>query len=190
MEKTTLYVRISCDQWQQMKHHGILLHKDYCDAAHEWFAREVAKRSIVPWGGIYHLSWSCSFHPWTKELTYCFLEKHKWLKYGPEHMILKIQVNSDMVVPFIDDGYVRIVTDTNTGKPSFLSWKNTEYDETAGASDEECQASYSRVFDVSKRSNIRAFLPFVTRDMVKKVWVYRHGKRLRKRHQYKVQCIQ
>ena len=86
---------------------------------------------------------------------YCFLEKPKF-RLGPaKHVICKVLVDPTNIVYFDDTLYVYLLNSTFTEK---------EGDE--------------KMF-TSNTSNKRAFIPYVTRNMVRKVWVYRIDKRLR-----------
>lgn len=182
-DKVTLYASISYDQWQAVKRGTTLIHDEqYIDMAYKWFAEQVVEKTRRSFDGVLNISWGAEL---SAELTYCFYEKPTWLTHKPKHVILKIVVDASLVVPFDDNGYVHIVNDFSMGKPSFYALNASECREKANASPEECIQSYHRIFDISKgfsrwcgRVEPRAFVPFVGRCMVKKVWVYKFGRRL------------
>ena len=182
----TLYASISYDQWQSVKRGTTLIHEDqYNDVAHKWFAEQVVKKTRRSFDGVLNISWCAEL---SAELTYCFFEKPTWLTHKPKHVIIKLSVEANLVVPFDDHGYVHVVNDFSMGKPSFYALDANECREKANASPEECIQSYDRIFDVSReysrwcgRIEPRAFVPFVGRCMVKKAWVYKFGRRLRRK---------
>ena len=83
---------------------------------------------------------------------YCFLEKPTF-RLGPaKHVVCKVRIDPKYVVYFNDTLYVY-----------FLNSR-------------ECEKNFERMFS---RPTNRAFIPYITRSMVRKVWVYRNDKRLR-----------
>ena len=169
-------MNLSYDDWQNFKETG-KFERD-CELNREdivrWYSEQVEKRIgseiVFPY--------------------YCFVEKPlgKWYA-PPKRVVLKIRVDPSKVVMFDDDDYVHVLNCLYNNKHMYLAWNEAEYNEKEHCSTEECIESYPRMFDLDPRKrcakwsgpvNPRAFIPNVTRDMVRKVWVYSWGRRLRK----------
>ena len=125
-------------------------------------------------------------HTYMNEPIYAFLEKPK--KCWPaKRALLKVQVPPHRIVTFDDYGYVHLLNTIGNGYHDFLAFNRKESD--ASHTEEECISSYERMFDLTTprqhswvgKPQPQAFIPHLTIDMVKKVYIYRNNKRLRRR---------
>lgn len=191
-QPVTLYVVFTYYEWQEFKRSGIIQDDTfYSIGIRTWLKEQVHKRS----------KYNGSLQ---QEPMYCFVQKpDPHTNFPQKHVVCKVRVtNPESIVYFDDNMYVHVLNSFD--HPWFCSYTETEDKEknddtiiskTTKRTKEECLQSFERMFDVCPehakkegRQNwwvgpmeLRAFLPYLTRDMIRKVWVYRgNGKRLRK----------
>jgi hypothetical protein len=169
-----LYMCLSYDDWQEFKKTG----KFKCMSEFEkpevlgWYKTQVEKR----------LGTTIE-HP-----HYCFYDKSK-IFYPAKRAVIKIRIDTNLVVPFNDHEYVHVLDCLYNNIHIFNSLSQKEYNESKTASVQECFESYERMFDLSLDRDykwcgvpdLRAFIPYLKRDMVRKVWIFKYNKRLRRR---------
>ena len=178
-----VYVNLGYYQWQDIKRTGVfgirgVNDNDECGQAMiDWLVDQLHKR--LP--------------PSTRidKPIYTFMCKPPVHDFYPaKRVICKVKIDDTLVVPFDDNTYLYALNSINNDTHSFCAWSEEEDVARRDASKQECMESYKRMFKMSEqcRSNRwvspvepRAFIPFLTRDMVKKVWIYRNAKRLRKK---------
>jgi hypothetical protein len=172
-----LYVCMDYADWQECKATGVYKCVDEFvrDEAKAWMIAQVERRLNV--------KLPAGFDP-----CYCFYEKPPMWPLRGRTVVCKIRVDDKLVLPFDDIGYVSALNCMNNKMNLFNSMTEEEDRSTRDATYEECVTSHERMFDVSGEGReyrwcggvqLQAFVPVVTRDMVRKVWVYSSCKRLR-----------
>jgi hypothetical protein len=173
-----VYVFMCYYQWQEMKLTGTfdILYNEQGSVMQEWLTNQMAKRI-----------------PAQIEIDkpiYTFLTKPKvgTLRLA-KHVICKVKIDDALVVPFDENAYLHVLNCINNDYHSYCSWSEEEDIAKHTVSKDECMESYERMFNMSNicrsvrwtgKLDPYAFIPFLTCDMVKKVWVYRNNKRLGK----------
>ena len=178
-EFTYLYINVSYNDWQEFKSSGKAFEGDELNREDiiKWYSDQVSKRL----DGV-----NVSFR------HYCFVEKPPIINYfSPmKRVVLKIRIPSSLVVLFDDNFYVLVLNSLYNRSHMYLAFNEREDAEKADCTIEECHASYERMFDLDsdKRCKnwagdiqLRAFIPYLTRSMIRKVWVYHWDRRLRKK---------
>lgn len=153
-----VYVVLAIDQWRAFQASGrtgeLPPDDDERPLAAPWLRRRVAERAGLP---------EADVRP-----TYAWVRRPPsgWM-WPPKRAVLKVRVPEGAAVLFDDDGYVHVLNTLGNGF-------------TFGAGEGEPEAMFD-VGDTAPEA-LRAFVaPRITLEMVKKVWVYRWGARLRRR---------
>lgn len=164
---STVYLVIGYTKWISLKESGALTPDDdyHYDRTDTWLIPHIAKRSSIANFGF---------------PQYAFLDRpppHHLIHFSmPKLAVLKVRVPECCVVRFDDDVYVC----------DFVNEIENGHTISSAHSDEDIERLFvqdvSDVQDVSecRKSYIRAFVPLslITRSSVRKVWIYRKGKRL------------
>ena len=175
-----VYVNLGYYQWQELKRTGALgISGDDGECGKEmtdWLMGQMRRR--LP--------------PGTRidAPIYTFMSKPPVHDFYPaKRAVCKVEVDITSAVRFDENTYLQVLNSINNGLHSFCSFSEEEDVARRHASEQECLESYERMFcaeDTPHRSvrwmgpvDPHAFVPFLTRAMVKKVWIYRNAKRLR-----------
>ena len=150
-----VYIVLPYDEWRSFAATGARPPYDFTYVYHHrqvdgWVKRRLAERTGLEPGEVFPTYASLSRPP----------SYHMW---PPKRAVLKVRVPEEHVVPFDDRGFIRMLN-------------------TIGNGEEEGDEA-SRMFDVGgcPPDELRAFVATpVTRQMVRKAWVYRWGARLRR----------
>lgn len=200
VQPVTLYIILSYYEWQEFKRSGSIPQDTlYSVGMRTWLKEQVYKRSN------HDVILNQTSNVTTQqEPMYCFVQKpDPHTNFPQKHVVCKVRVtNPDSIVYFDDNMYVHVLNSFD--HLWFCSYTEAEDKEknddmiiskTTKRTKEECLQSFERMFDVCPehakkegRQNwwvgpmeLRAFIPYLTRDMIRKVWVYRgNGKRLRR----------
>ena len=178
-----VYMIMEYYEWQEFKKTGIVQKTRDFPNTIDWISEQIKKRTKT----------ANFYFP-----IYTYLSKPK---YGspPRRVVLKIRIDDGDVLEFDDNLFIYCINcmNNNLQKMCCLSRKEDEEEEEEDnikSTLRECLTSYERMFDVEneneneKRSinwvgaiNKRAFIPYLKREMIRKVWIYRNNTRLRRR---------
>jgi hypothetical protein len=187
----SVYTIMSYDAWQAFKLTSELGQNDELEAEgvkdefRTWIVEQVDGILGQRPTGI-----RCAKYP-----IYCFTTRPRppfSLRPSERMVILKIRVSDALCVEFDDNQYVDLLNSFAKGMHEYMHpidevWTCDDLDalyieDKNKYSDKECIESYIRMFDVSSfRTERRVFIPMLTRNMIKKVWIYRNCKILRKK---------
>lgn len=146
-----VYKILPYDEWQTFKATGTCPGDDERCLVDPWLKRRIADMTGMD---------AADVRP-----AYAFVSRPpSWWMWPPKRAVLKVRVPDDKAVLFDDDAYVSVLNTLGNG------W----VDEAADP---------ANMFDVSRSSSDvrRAFVATpITRQMVRKVWVYRWAVRLRR----------
>lgn len=166
-----VYVIFRYYEWLEFKRNGTIP-EDEPVYKHEWVYNQVRRRTGLD----------------NALALYCFADKPHH-HYPPKRIVCKVRIPNEHIVYFDDTMYIHVLNDMNNNKHSFNGWSEMESEQNKNASVETCLASYERMFDINGAHlreyrwigpvEKRAFIPYLTRSMIRKVWVYRNAKRLR-----------
>jgi hypothetical protein len=176
-----LYFIMSCEEWDRMKRGPTYQYTDgfWGPEVREFMREQVAKRLGDP-------------APLVNDPVYCWCKKPPtWC--GPfKRAVCKVAVPEDSVVYFDDLNYVQVLNCLNNPTMLFVSRTEEEWERMKNCTREESIASCERMFDLTPRSGVertwsgdvkkQAFIRELTLDMIKKVWIYRKRKRLRRKN--------
>lgn len=128
------------------------------------------------------------------EYIFCSLSKPPLWYYPSKRAVLKIKILKKHVVTIDENMFIQAINVLNNGWNSMISFTEKEHNDDDKYSDEEKKNSLQRVFypecNSTERENrwcgkieLHALIPYLTRNMIRKVWIYSKNKRLRKKLQ-------
>lgn len=177
---SSLYAILTLDQWNSIKANGkAALRKSfdefYTVEAGSYFEAEIRSRTG---------------HESPSNFCYCFYQVPKCLIEKGRHVVVRIRVPQDQVVPFDDVGFLHVINNMHMERYRPLTMPG-EPETNDDASKEQCFDSYQKMFlhknndgapvwDYSCKPALRAFIPEITRDMITKARHFSFGKRLQK----------
>ena len=178
---THLYVAVSADCWDAIKQDGRLInsvHFDSYNIFQDWLKGQFETRcnttdTCVP--------------------VYCYMDAKSAYDCWRQHSrfaLLKVKVGGSMLM-FDDEALVSALNGPlNDDNPKGLvCWRKEDWDLYDTIARDQGIASCERMFDYANptrdikwcgRPIVRAFIPYLTRDMVVRVKVFRHGVRVRR----------
>jgi hypothetical protein len=171
-----VYLIMSYNDWQTFKKDPLNWHETYKNDTPKmtsWMAKQFIKR--------------CP-NVFSANPIYCLLEKPPLSCYPAKRAVLKIKVPDEDVLLIDEHPYIFVLNNIENNSHEFLSYTQKEHNRTW--SENECLQSYERIFNLNHKPRQtgwigqiepRVFIPYVTRSMIKKVWIYRKDKRLRKK---------
>jgi hypothetical protein len=177
-DKRSVYVVMGYFEWQEFKRTGqFRIDDELCNESvtqtfRDWIVSQVNGRMQ---------GHTC---PNNSLPVYCFSSRPKIGNHPPLRVVLKVRIEDRLCVDFNDDVYVRLLNSYAQGRHTYIPPHGTTDDSRSESvyPEEVCLASYSRMFDDLTRPMMdQVYIPYLTRSMVKKVWVYRNDRRLRRR---------
>lgn len=184
----TIYVVLSYQEWLEFKRTETIPEDTFYNfETREWIREQVHNRVKNACGTVPEKYKNI-------DPIYCHVTKPIPSKTFPrKHVVCKVRVhNARDIVHFDDNMYVSVLNCfQGNGRYYYSSYneqEDIEKNDIHKASKEKCLESYERMFDmdISKRSQScvgpiekRAFIPYLTKDMIRKVWIYSgNGKRI------------
>ena len=176
---TTLYVVFPYYEWLEFKKTGYIPNDTfYPEITRKWVCDQVHER-------IKNKEKYAQQKETITDPMYCYVTKpNPRHTYPRKHVVCKIRVpDVNDIVYFDDMMYIRVLNSiTGYGKYYYCAYSEQEFDAKEHASKEECFESCKRMFEVEYTPErkiswvgpvvLRAFIPALTRDMIRKVWVY------------------
>jgi len=168
-----VYVLMPYNDWQEFKNIGKIDNFDECEQSFkDWLKNQMRSRgclileSDIP--------------------IYAYSEKPPLWYHPFKRVICKVLVNESDIIEFDEHIYIHTLDCFNNKTDIFSSVSETEDNEKINASHDECLKSYERMFDKDLKRDPRwigkyekrIFISSLSRNMIRKVWVYRGSKRL------------